>query len=346
MINVYSDVVQWTGTHYDFGLMQGKLLKQSPILPNRRKSWSSKYDRYFIINEQEFRNVIEKFAPKIWGEINGLADALKMKLSDAIREFGGYYIEYGQSGCSIFTNSDYMIRNYDNDPQSYEGRYVIYRPIDGGYTTVGPSMQITGRTDGMNEKGLALGYNFVNRKKSSSGFVCNMIGRIILERCANVDEAILLLKELPHRHSFNYSLLDQSGETFVVEASPRDVVVRKSNICTNHFELLTEENRYRMDDSIRRYNRLKAQQHSESSLQAFQVMNDVERGVFSTNYGAWSGTIHTAIYYPKTLKAGITLGGNKLPFIFALKRLETERINIKRMKGQLAAKHPFVNMED
>ncbi len=96
----------------------------------------------------------------------------------------------------------------------------------------------------MNEKGLVIGYNFINRKQSRDGFFCNMIGRIVLEMCANINEAVSLLKEIPHRHSFSYMLLDPNGESCVVEASPRSVIVRDGNVCTNHFTSFTEENRY------------------------------------------------------------------------------------------------------
>ena len=105
-------------------------------------------------------------------------------------------------------------------------------------------MQITGRTDGINEKGLAMGYNLINRLRSDIRFICNMIGRIVLETCANVEEAISLLKEIPHHSWLGYPI-DQTGKSIVVEASPREVILHESNICTNHFDVLTHENRAR-----------------------------------------------------------------------------------------------------
>src|SRR5699024_11601108 len=96
--------------------------------------------------------------------------------------------------------------------------------------TIGPSMQVTGRIDGMNEKGLTMAYNFTHRKQSADGFLCNMIGRLILETCADVEEAIKLLEKILHRHSFSYILLDPSGDSFVVESSPRNVSARKSTV--------------------------------------------------------------------------------------------------------------------
>lgn len=346
MLKVYSDVITFRGNHYDFGYMQGKRLKNSFILSNREKQWFSKKNYRFIIDVHHYKKVIELFAPYIWNELNGLADALNKSIEDAVREFGGYYLEYGKSGCSIFTGSNYMIRNYDNDPLSYEGRFVIYEPTDNGLATIGPSMQITGRTDGMNEKGLVMGYNFINRKQSNDGFMCNMIGRIVLETCATINEAVSLLKEIPHRHSFSYVLLDPNHEAVIVEASPREVIVRHDFVCTNHFEQLIDENRYRMDDSIRRKEIIKSKsEHIIDSIDAYRLMNDSNKGVFSTNYGAWSGTLHTTLLYPNELKIGIALGSDRLPFMFNFaKWLNGERLHVKRINGELNTNIPFVNM--
>ena len=88
---------------------------------------------------------------------------------------------------------------------------------------IGPSQRGTGRMDGMNEKGLVIGYNFMNRKNPGDGFICCMIGRLIVESCANVGEAVAMLKEIPHRHSFTYVVYDKSGDTYIVETSPRNV---------------------------------------------------------------------------------------------------------------------------
>ena len=347
MISVYSDVIQFRGNHYDFGYRQGELLKDSLILANREKFWRKPSTLYnFRIDENEVKKMILSFAPGIWDELNGLSDALQMRMTDTIVQFGGYYLEYGKSGCSIFTRPEFLMRNYDNDPFSYEGRYVLYQPTDQGYATIGPTMQITGRTDGINEKGLSMGYNLINRMRSDTGFICNMIGRILLETCANVEEAISLLKEIPHRRSFSYVLLDQTGKSIVVEASPREVILHQSNICTNHFDVLTHENRYRIDDSLQRYQAMKDNEsHSLNANSAFQMMNSTDKGVFSKKYGAWAGTLHTAGYFPNSRSAWFALGGDKRPVIFDFDQwLKGEKINIKRIRGELDTTIPFVNM--
>lgn len=346
MNDYYSDVIQFKGNHYDFGYMQGKLLKESPILANRERQWRAMRKRHFTINKKEAFELFDKFIPSMVEELQGLADALDWQVEDALREFGGYYVDYAESGCSILTGTEFMVRNYDSHPGYYEGRYVIYQPTDQGYATIGPSMQITGRTDGMNEKGLAMGYNFINRVGSEDGFLCNMIGRMILETCANVEEAVALLKEIPHRTSFSYVLTDPSGETFVVEATPRKVIARKSNISTNHFEVLTEENRYRTTESVRRQKEIETQNNGELNLiKAYQLLNNETSEIFSNKYDASAGTIHTSAYLPRERKAFFAIGGNQMPVIFDFNRyLAGEGISVKKIKGKLKFHQSFVNM--
>ncbi|WP_088005723.1 C45 family autoproteolytic acyltransferase/hydolase [Indiicoccus explosivorum] len=347
MMRVYSDVVQFRGTHYDFGYKQGELLRDSFILPNRKKQWNAQRARHFMTDEQEALKFLTHFAPNLLEEIQGLSDALGWEPADALREFGGYYIEYTRSGCSILTGDDFMVRNYDSTPLGYEGRFAFYAPTDGGYATAGPSMQITGRTDGINEKGLAMGYNFINRRNSGDGFICNMIGRLVLENCADVDEAIALLRAIPHRRSFSYVLLDPSGETVVVEASAGAVKIRRASISTNHFELLTGENRYRTDDSRRRQKILQEQQESaDTAFEAFRLLNSEENEVFSKKYDASAGTLHTAVYMPHSLRIGFALGGNRLPLMMDFGQwLAGKPFNIKRINGEIDSKLPFVNTE-
>jgi predicted choloylglycine hydrolase len=344
---VHSDVIQFRGSHYDFGFKQGQMLKGSYILPNRKKQWGPA-NWNFTIDEQEAKKLLKGLSPAIWEEICGLADALEWPMYDAIKDFGGYYLEYVRSGCSIFAGPEFMVRNYDSTPHGYEGRFALYQPTDGGYATIGPTMQITGRTDGINEKGLAMGYNFINRRDSEDGFICNMIGRLILENCATNEEAIALLKEIPHRRSFSYVLLDSSGETVVVEASPRDIKVRQSSISTNHFELLSEENRYQIEDSLRRAQTMQDQQHQlTDAFSAFRLLNDSDKGIFSKKYATASGTLHTAAYFPETLEVGFALGPNRLPLMLNFQKwLDGEKLYVKRINGKLEIDASFVNMAE
>lgn len=344
MQKVYSDVIQFKGSHFDFGLYQGELLKSSPFLRNQEATYK-RFTQKFTIEVPLITQLLNTYAPHLIDEIEGLAQALNFTKEKALLYFAGYYASH-KSGCSITARPSYMIRNYDNAPNTYDGRFVLFSPTDSGFASMGPSMQITGRMDGLNEKGLAIGYNFVNTRNTGDGFVCNMIGRILLERCQNTDEAIQLLRDIPHKHSFNYVLLDAEKNSKIVEASPRQVSVREAAACTNHFNILIEENRYRMEDSLAREQVIsEAQQQELSMKEAFELLNGVERGVFATKYGAWDGTLHTAGYLPSERKAIFALGGDALPvFIDFEAWVQGKRLALTKLKGVLDAKEGFANM--
>ena len=141
-----------------------------------------------------------------------------------------------------------------------------------------------------------------------------MVGRLILELCKNVDEAIQLLKEIPHRSSFSYILMDQSLNHAIVEITPRDINVRYDTICTNHFELLTHENRNYTKESKERLARVINQTHTQlDKHQAFKLFNDPQYDIYSKLFNSWSGTIHTSMYEPQSLTAWMSLGENQIP---------------------------------
>ncbi|MFC7322766.1 C45 family autoproteolytic acyltransferase/hydolase [Halobacillus campisalis] len=347
MKQVHSEILQFRGTHYDFGYIQGEQLKHSLTVKNREKQWRVRKPR-FIVKESEVKQAITRFAPGLWEELKGLRDALEWPMDRVMMEFGGYRIDYKKSGCSIMTGDGYFIRNYDYMPKTYEGRYSFFQPTDGGYAIAGPTQRITGRMDGMNEHGLTMGYNFMHRKKPGDGFICCMIGRLILESCANVKEAVDMLKEIPHRHSFSYIVFDPSNQTYVIEASPRGVEVRESNVCTNHFEKMKKENRNHLVDSMKRLDAInEARSRLHGAYDAFRLMNDTDRGVFSKQYSNWAGTIHTSGYLPKELKAWFALGGDQQPVEFDFKKwLAGEDISDEVITGEVDTDIPFVHMDE
>ena len=345
--SVHSDIIQFRGSHYDYGYMQGEHLKNSLIIKNRHRDWRLRRPR-FTIDEAEAKQAFMRFAPGIWEELLGLRDALQQPMSMILRDFGNYRVQPVYSGCSILTGKDYMIRNYDYHPKTYEGRYNLFQPTDGGYAVIGPSQRVTGRMDGMNEKGLVMGYNFMHRKDPGDGFICHMIGRIILEMCATTEEAIELVKEIPHRTSFSYIVLDEKEETYVIEATPRSVQVHQSNVCTNHFEVLQHENRRFIAESQERLNAINNQKaQATDAYKAFRLLNDTDKGVFVSNYKSWSGTLHTSAYFPTEKQAWIALGGDQEPVKIDFESwLSGKNLERSKIFGEIDTSSGFAHMDE
>ncbi|WP_251551150.1 C45 family autoproteolytic acyltransferase/hydolase [Neobacillus muris] len=347
MKKIFADIIQFRGTHYDFGFMQGELLKDSILVKNREQQWKVRKP-LFRIDIEETKHVFKKLAPFIWEEFLGLQDAMKWPMERVLLEFGGYRTNIHPSGCSIYVGEDYLIRNYDYHPKTYDGRFTVFQPADGGYAIMGPCQKVTGRMDGLNEKGLTMGYTFMNRKRPGDGFVCNMIGRLALELCATAEEAVDLLKEIPHRHSFSYIFFDKKCQApYIVETSPRRVEVRQGYSCTNHFHIMTEENRHNLDDSLQRQEMMEKNRiHDLKASEAFRLLNNTGQGVFSKLYGSWAGTIHTSAYFPKGMKVWFVLGGDQEPIEFHFSEwLKGKDLVIDRIEGEVDTDIPFVNME-
>ncbi|MBI5974770.1 C45 family autoproteolytic acyltransferase/hydolase [Staphylococcus canis] len=315
MQHVTSDILTFRGNHYDYGVSVGQWLKKTEMLKNRSREWKKRMPR-FDIDIAETHQIYQQYAPQIWQEILGIQDVLNIPTRQAILNFAHYrFTELPDSGCTVYVGSDYIVRNYDYHPATYDGRYQLFQPNDGGYAQIGPMSRTTGRMDGMNEHGLVMAYNFMHRKKPANGFVCYMVGRLVLELCKDVPEAVQFLKTIPHRSSFSYILQDKHNQHAIVEVTPRGVEVRYDTTCTNHFKLLTHENRNYTKESKDRLERLETalNQNTSDRFEVFKLFNQPEQHIYSKLFKSWSGTIHTSMYEPKTLHAWIALGENQAP---------------------------------
>src|SRR5690625_6288515 len=88
------------------------------------------------------------------------------------------------------------------------------------------------------------------------------------------------------------------------------------------------------------------QSQATDAYQAFRMLNDTDRGVFSSQYKNWSGTIHTAAYFPKQKKALFAVGGDREPRIFDFaKWLQGENVTTQRILGEVDTQLRFLHME-
>lgn len=315
MQKVQSDIMTFRGSHFDLGVETAKWLKQTRLMQNRENEWKKRLPR-FDIDINETYAIFQTYAKNIWEELLGMREVLEIPMRQIVFNFAHYRFTpiKKESGCTIFLGKDFLVRNYDYHPATYDGRYLLYEPSDGGFAQMGPTSRVTGRMDGLNSAGLSMGYNFMHRKKPADGFVCYMIGRLILELCKDTDDAIRLLKEIPHRSSFSYIMMDKALNHAIVEVTPRGVEVRYDRTCTNHFKLLTHENRNYTKESKERLARtLKHTDIQMDKMKAFELFNSPEYEIYSKLFKSWSGTIHTSMYQPDQMKAWIALGENNTP---------------------------------
>ncbi|WP_041122809.1 C45 family autoproteolytic acyltransferase/hydolase [Jeotgalibacillus alimentarius] len=346
MQRFHIDVIKGKGSYYDLGQKAGALFKQTPLYHTHVKR-REKSKKSYQLDMKKAETHIKSFAPGIWDELNGLSTELGWGLENTVHEYSGWQQDWKKSGCSVLMKENFFVRNYDFHPKTYEGRLMIWQP-DNAYASIGVAGRMIGRIDGMNEKGLCVGFHFVNRKNPGEGFTCSVIARFLLDSCATVREAVTMLKAIPHRHAFNYTLYDASGQHAIVEASALGVSERlqKNDIaCTNHFETPEKlsENRYQLKESKSRLSTINEQAAATTDpLNAFYLFNDPSYGIFKKNYGSWSGTIHTVVYNPEDLSVLFGAGENAVPLHINFKDwLSGQRYPVTRIFGEVDTGEQF-----
>lgn len=332
--------VQCRGTPYEVGRTQadafaatrrGKaFLRRTPVgLP-------------WWLNIRTEERAFRTYAPALWEEIGGIAEGLDISMEQAVTFFGNDGLRMPTGGCSAIMSSGVYGRNYDFRPRQYEARFALVQ-ARGSYANIGGSHQLTGRLDGMNEHGLTIGLHLVKARPRSPGLTSALLVRQVLDCCTTTDEAIDLLRRLPHAMQYNYSLLDAGGVAAVVEAAAGAVAVRVGDwlACTNHFQSqqLRRLNR-RVAHSVGRLPPLESWAGRElGAEQTFKALNFSASPAFH-NYGN-AQTLHTIVAEPAKRRLLIGIGGDAaaleedmLDVDFKL-WVTGEDLPTKELKGQL-----------
>ncbi|WP_461178344.1 C45 family autoproteolytic acyltransferase/hydolase [Virgibacillus ainsalahensis] len=288
-------IEQYRDSVYRIGYLQGKkidgyLISKLSLLENER------------FNIDNANKIFSEFAPHLLDEISGLADALEISIEKATSLFSGYGVPMIQGmGCSSVVNQRYAVRNYDFSPEIYDQRLVLIQPKE-SFASVGHSLHIIGRHEGVNEKGLFISFHFVSKEKPKEGLTASMVVRIVLDSCQRTEEAIKLLKQLPHSWSYNFSIGDSHGETAIVEISPYEIKVRESKgtlMCTNHYQHkdLINKNKEDYTDSNKRISYLEKKNFNElSGKEVFDWFKSSDSVMFYKDYNGLFGTLHTFAY--------------------------------------------------
>lgn len=253
-----------SGKYYDMGLEYGRTLRRVGYKPPKLTDERVQFAR-------ECEEEVKQVFPEILEEIQGFADGCGVPYEDLCPFIVSVGIKQS-AGCSCFasvlttSSRPIMGRNYDwyYEIQKYTESYLTMP--EGAYWSLGNSDIFVGREDGLNECGLAVAMALVPPKEFKPGINFALVVRAILDKCANVSEAVNFLQNVSYVRSDNYLLVDKEGDMAVVEASPRKIRVRRPEegaiVATNHFvhyEMKEEEDvNNRPPTSLQRYQRIKS----------------------------------------------------------------------------------------
>lgn len=138
-------------------------------------------------------------------------------------------------------NEPIVIKNFDYPPFFSDYYVTRFNKPSEGIRCVDVSVApMAGSHDGVNEEGLAVSYNYgYGTDIPKANTPVTLLIQQVLEKCANVEEAINMISSSPRNGGAIILLADSGGSMATVEISPNFEAVRYSEdgiiINTNHY---------------------------------------------------------------------------------------------------------------
>lgn len=208
-------------------------------------------------------------------------------------------------GCTqaAWTRDDpFLVRNYDYAPELWEG--ILLRSAWGGRATMAMSDCLVGVLDGINEAGLCVSLNFGGRRGTGPGFGAPLLLRCMLEFCETVPEAAEMARRIPTHMAYNVLVLDRHGDFLTVFTAPGGRTrFRRVPVSTNHQGRIYWSGHAEASATVERERHLMQRFADRSQTPESLIAAFLQPPLRTTNYSAGFGTLYTAVYRPRMLRA-------------------------------------------
>lgn len=210
---------------------------------------------------------------------------LQANPDDAYASIATVNLDFIQSGTSI---------PLDQLPDDVLAKVAMYAPLDG-----------------MNEKGLAVSVNMIQdgdviaQNGKNQNLTTTTAIRLLLNKAANVEEAIALLQEYNLHSSLgmmiHYAIVDAAGNHVVVEYVNNEMHVIETPVVTNFYLSPGEKQNIGSAESHERYRLLMEQLEQKETMDMLQVKDALDR-VSKDNFTQNASTEWSIVYNLQTLE--------------------------------------------
>ena len=162
--------------------------------------------------------------------------------------------------------------------------------------------------DGMNEMGLAVADLMAGDKEETHqqsdkpDLTTTTAIRLLLDKAANVDEAIALLAQYDMNASIgsahHLSLADAGGKSVVVEYVGGEMLVTETNVVTNHYLADCEKQGVGSAQSHLRFDTLAAHTGPADELGVRDLLESVAQKNYPQTEGSYEKTMWSIVYCP------------------------------------------------
>jgi isopenicillin-N N-acyltransferase-like protein len=253
------------------GRQHGEQLKD--LLLRYRTSTQSSYEKIRYVGERLAKTIainekeLVRASPQLVEELHGVAEGAKMAYDDVLSMYlcpeivssqpldvvhQGYYREENQ-GCTSFAacakatkdGAPLLAQTRDASASGVEYRITVIAEPENGFSYVAHSRPTLNGGYGVNSKGVSIAAPTVYTLDSvaalnagkPSGITDSTLSKIVMERCASVDEALEYAESRPGGYmGLNVLLIDQEGNMAKIERayeSINTIFPEKASYLTN-----------------------------------------------------------------------------------------------------------------